>query len=133
MAAASAGLAPSQRRSTLAGVMTKANIGPAVAVVAVAFVSVFSMVAISDANQRAAAGVEEMAAETDRLAECRFRIQADVVLATARVQTAQTQFLQASANGAGVVDARFNLDAAEALKADAQRALESVDAICYRR
>ncbi len=133
MAATSAGLAQGKRRSTVAGVMNKANIGPAIAVVAVAFVTVFSMVQIADANGRAAAGLEQLAAETDRLAECRFRLQADVVVASAKVQSAQTQFIVASASGAGAADARASLDAAEAEKGAAQRALEAVDTLCYRR
>ncbi len=117
----------------MAGLRNRANIGPSVAVLAVAFVTVFSLVSITDANRRATQGVSAATAESDRLSGCRYDLLAQALKATGIEVSAQSEFLKAAQSGVGVDAATFNLDAAKLAKQDAERALDEVDEVCYRR
>lgn len=130
MAATSAGLAPSQRRFTVAGLRTKANIGPAVSLVAVVFITVFAIVNIRDANTRAADGLRD---QFDRFVEseaCRDTLDFNFDEAAAAVQTKQAEWFKALSAGVGVAEAEFEWSVAERAKQDALVAKSSADRLC---
>jgi hypothetical protein len=114
----------------VAGLRTKANIGPAVSLVAVVFITVFAIVNIRDANTRAADGLRDQFNRFVESQACRDGLAAAVAQATADVQTRQADWFKALSVGAGVNEAEFEWSVAERVKQDALLAQSSADRLC---